>query len=102
MAVQGSNKLDRAKAVFRYLLETLNDDDLMKRTVGHPSVNVTRNGEVDDRPLTDRELVLVLTEILHERNEAFAHQKIASQVLAEKVKQLEAQLSQQDEVFSSS
>ncbi|XP_052099279.1 coiled-coil domain-containing protein 125-like [Mytilus californianus] len=102
MAVPGTNKLDRAKAVFRFLLETLNDDDLMRRTVSNSKLGVCiENGEVDNRPLTDRELVLVLTQILHERNEAYAHQKIASQVLAEKVQQLEAQLSQQDEVFSS-
>ncbi|CAG2221345.1 unnamed protein product [Mytilus edulis] len=102
MAVPGTNKLERAKAVFRFLLETLNDDDLMRRTVSNSKLGVClENGEVDNRPLTDRELVLVLTQILHERNEAYAHQKIASQVLAEKVKQLETQLSQQDEVFSS-
>ncbi|CAC5383379.1 unnamed protein product [Mytilus coruscus] len=105
MAVPGTNKLDRAKAVFRFLLETLNDGkyynngnqfvkyDLMRRTVSNSKLGVCmENGEVDNRPLTDRELVLVLTQILHERNEAYAHQKIASQVLAEKVQQLEAQL----------
>lgn len=101
MAVPGINKLERAKAIFRFLLETLNDDDLMRQTVSRSTIGVSmQNGEVDNRPLTDRELVLVLTQILHERNEAFAHQKIASQVLAEKVKQLEEQLSQHDEVFS--
>lgn len=45
-------------------------------------------------------------EQLHQRNEAFAHKKLAAQVLSDRVKELENQLSQfqrdeEGEIFSS-
>ena len=40
-------------------------DDLMRQSVSRSTIGVSiQNGEVDSRPLTDRELVLVLTQIV--------------------------------------
>ena len=49
---------------------------------------------------------VTLTESLAQRNEAFAHKKLAAQVLSDRVKELENQLSQfqrdeEGEIFSS-
>ncbi|KAJ8316832.1 hypothetical protein KUTeg_004736 [Tegillarca granosa] len=86
IATPRTSKLVKAKAAVKTLIQILNDE-----SVDLPVV----------KPMNDRELVLALTEILHERNEAFFHQKLASQVLAEKVKHLEEKLENQDqEVFT--
>ncbi|KAK3095973.1 hypothetical protein FSP39_021526 [Pinctada imbricata] len=106
IAVAGPTKVQKAKTIIKNLIHMLNDDDYLievnKQTYALNGKMSTSQKEDTGHVMTDRELVLALTQILHARNESFAHQKIAAQVLSEKVHNLESQLAsvQSEEVFN--
>lgn len=114
IAVAGPSKYEKAKVILKNLIHLLNDDDYLCEITNQRQNIFSINGnskpgkpEVDSQSepvMSDRDLVMALTEILHQRNEAFAHKKLAAQVLSDRVKELETELSQyhtsEEETFS--
>lgn len=114
IAVAGPSKYEKAKVILKNLIHLLNDDDYLCEITNQRQNIFSINGnskpgkpEVDSQSepvMSDRDLVMALTEILHQRNEAFAHKKLAAQVLSYRVKELETELSHyqtsEEETFS--
>lgn len=102
----GPSRVHKAKAVIKRLIQMLNDEDYtaeLKRlqTQGDDTTgNGTNHHPPGVPPITDRDLVLALTDILHDRTEALANKKITIQVLGERLKHLEEQTTRQEEVFN--
>lgn len=117
IAVTGPSKYEKAKVILKNLIHLLNDDDYLCEITNQRQSIYSINGNAksgrqepldsqSEPVMTDKDLVMALTEILHQRNEAFAHKKLAAQVLSDRVKELENQLSQfqrdeEGEIFSS-
>ncbi|XP_052773020.1 coiled-coil domain-containing protein 125-like isoform X1 [Mya arenaria] len=74
----GHTGKNKAKLALRWLIGSLNDDELSE-------------GESSGCNMTEYELITYLTEMLNEKNEALAHQKLAAQILGDRVKTLETQ-----------
>ncbi|XP_062578356.1 coiled-coil domain-containing protein 125-like [Saccostrea cucullata] len=115
LAITGPSKYEKAKVILKNLIHLLNDDDYLCEITNQRQNVYSINGnskprklEVDSQSepvMSDKDLVMALTEILHQRNEAFAHKKLAAQVLSDRVKELETQLSnyqreEHEETFS--
>lgn len=81
-ALTGTSK---AKLALRWLIGSLNDDELAES-----EGNVSSGGPA----MSEYEFITYLTELLNEKKEALAHQKLAAQVLAERVKVLEDKLTE--------
>ncbi|KAL5022735.1 hypothetical protein ScPMuIL_001890 [Solemya velum] len=94
LSVPGPSKYIKAKAAIKWLLSTINDDEpLPVCKESEPSTDSAYLSTQNNTPtLCDRELVIVLTDMLHEKKEALAHQKLAAQILGDRVKELESQL----------
>ncbi|XP_041370659.1 coiled-coil domain-containing protein 125-like [Gigantopelta aegis] len=109
LAVPGSSKAVKAKAAIKWLISVLNDDDLndpvnqpakSRTTLNGPFPN-DLNTKSTNGPMSPQDLVTLLTEMLHEKSEALAHQKLAAQVLASKLHAAESKLAARgDEVFT--
>ncbi|KAH3790536.1 hypothetical protein DPMN_168738 [Dreissena polymorpha] len=69
----------RAKLALHWLIGSLNDEELTEEE--GPGCN-----------MTEYELITYLTDMLNEKKEVLAHQKLATQILADRVKTLESQL----------
>ncbi|GFR66042.1 coiled-coil domain-containing protein 125 [Elysia marginata] len=83
-----SSRSAKAKAAIKWLIQVMNDDDM--DVPSKPSE--TRRPEEKGNSLADmslQELVTVLTDMISEKNEALAHQKLAAQVLADKLERLQ-------------
>ncbi|XP_069140179.1 coiled-coil domain-containing protein 125-like isoform X2 [Argopecten irradians] len=105
-SASGPSRVTKAKTIVKRFIQMLNDEDYtasLKRDHGReqdPDSNGTCNTlPAGVPPITDRDLVLALTEILHDRTEALANKKIAIQVLGDRIKYLEEKLAIQEEVF---
>ncbi|PVD31120.1 hypothetical protein C0Q70_10398 [Pomacea canaliculata] len=86
----------KARAAIKWLLSVLADDDYppLTRDGGDNSPTHTPSSL---EALTLPELVSLLTEMLHEKKEALAHQKLAAQVLAARLHEMERKLQQSSE-----
>ncbi|XP_048746606.2 coiled-coil domain-containing protein 125-like [Ostrea edulis] len=104
LAVAGPSRYEKAKVILKNLIHLLNDDDYLCEITNQRQNVYSINGNLKSGPkfeqeshsdpvMNDRDLVMALTEILHQRNEAFAHKKLAAQVLSDRVRELENQLS---------
>ncbi|XP_060071290.1 coiled-coil domain-containing protein 125-like [Ylistrum balloti] len=103
----GPSRVTKAKAIVKRFIQMLNDEDYkasMRREQASEQ-GTDSNGTCPlppgVPPITDRDLVLALTEILHDRTEALANKKIAIQVLGDRIKHLEEKLALHEEVFQS-
>ncbi|XP_021352285.1 coiled-coil domain-containing protein 125-like isoform X2 [Mizuhopecten yessoensis] len=101
----GPSRITKAKAIVKRFIQMLNDEDYtteLKRF--HPQGEGTANNGTCPLPpgvppITDRDLVLAFTEILHDRTEDLANKKIAIQVLGDRIQHLEERLNIQEDVF---
>ncbi|XP_045188497.2 coiled-coil domain-containing protein 125-like isoform X1 [Mercenaria mercenaria] len=84
----------KAKLALKWLIGSLNDED----------VPDDASSMVPGPAMSEYELITYLTEMLNEKKEVLAHQKLASQILADRVKVLEDKLSRYEkddsEVFT--
>ncbi|XP_033757073.1 coiled-coil domain-containing protein 125-like isoform X2 [Pecten maximus] len=101
----GPSRVTKAKAIVKRFIQMLNDEDY---TTAMKREHVQEKGSESNGtcpqppgvpPITDRDLVLALTEILHDKTEALANKKIAIQVLGDRIQHLEEKLAIQEEVF---
>ncbi|XP_050396238.1 coiled-coil domain-containing protein 125 isoform X2 [Patella vulgata] len=112
LSVPSVSKSVKAKAAIKWLISVLNDDDIDSSSSNNQillpesrsrmyaeELQSLNNNTVTCMP--PQELVNLLTEMIHEKNEALAHQKLAAQILANKNQQLEEQLAKikEDDVF---
>ncbi|KAK6185118.1 hypothetical protein SNE40_007422 [Patella caerulea] len=112
LSVPSVSKSVKAKAAIKWLISVLNDDDIDSSSSNNKillpesrsrmyaeELQSLNNNTVTCMP--PQELVNLLTEMIHEKNEALAHQKLAAQILANKNQQLEEQLAtiKEDDIF---
>ncbi|CAL1542153.1 unnamed protein product [Lymnaea stagnalis] len=82
-----SSRSAKAKAAIKWLIQVLNDDDYAPPQPIETAVEADKGHMLATMSL--QELVTLLTEMLSEKNEALAHQKLAAQVLANKLQRYE-------------
>ncbi|CAG5125975.1 unnamed protein product [Candidula unifasciata] len=78
-----SSRTAKAKAALKWLVQVLNDDDYVPPKPTEQGMEAEKGNTLSNMSL--QELVTVLTEMVHEKNEALAHQKLAAQVLHNKL-----------------
>ncbi|XP_046554234.1 coiled-coil domain-containing protein 125-like isoform X2 [Haliotis rubra] len=101
LTIPASSKPVKAKAAIKWLISVLNDDDLHMSIPHHGLPNGPLSG-INTTLMTPQELITLLSEMVHEKCEALAHQKLAAQVLANKVESLEKQMRalKEEDVFT--
>ncbi|KAL4231901.1 hypothetical protein ACF0H5_009477 [Mactra antiquata] len=80
----GISTSSKAKLALKWLIGTLNDEEIPD----------DEHSMTSGPTMSEYELINYLTEMLNEKREVLAHQKLASQILGDKVKVLEEKLSQ--------
>ncbi|XP_059155418.1 coiled-coil domain-containing protein 125-like isoform X2 [Physella acuta] len=78
-----SSRSAKAKAAIKWLIQVLNDDDYSPPKPIETAVEADKGHMLSSMSL--QELVTLLSEMVSEKNEALAHQKLAAQVLANKL-----------------
>ncbi|XP_035826989.1 coiled-coil domain-containing protein 125 [Aplysia californica] len=83
-----TSRSSKAKAAIKFLIEVLNDDDYTPATsLDSVSLEDLRSGAASSMSL--QEMVSVLSDMVYEKKEALAHQKLATQLIANKLYLLE-------------
>ncbi|KAL3863813.1 hypothetical protein ACJMK2_005543 [Sinanodonta woodiana] len=101
MLSSNPSKSAKVKSAFKWLIRALNDqeeneeEDLSRPICDGPQVDYPPQvHDAGTGSLTEKEIISHLTELLHEKKELIAHQKLAAQILGEQVKDLESKLAQ--------
>ncbi|XP_064601235.1 uncharacterized protein LOC135467391 [Liolophura sinensis] len=88
-------KGSKAKNVIKWIIKGLNEDDFPRNpeSQSESTNHVTLlTSDLDLSHCTDRELLVMLLEMINERRELCAHQKVAAKILAKKNQELESKL----------